>query len=209
MRSNSTLDTKLHHFRYTHGEDIPNWRVWESMYESHTLCCSVNGPQKVIGQKLMEDHFHALYDQVNAVCSKTLHMGRRQGQQELADAGVSTETIKRCVGVCELDLLNTACRSHERNIPSTPISPYAVTQRWCKYIYDEQSLSYIMDIPLDPMLQRSGFDHKHRHKMWAAHLSVDVSQLVGMLLPKLVQYEQEVALAFVQCGSFSEAQEQH
>lgn len=86
--------------------------------------------------------------------------------------------------------------------------PCSVTERWCKYIYDEQSLSYILHIQVEPMLQRAGFDHKHPHQMWAAHLSVDVSHLVGMLLPTLVQYEQEVALAFIQCSSFSDAQEQ-
>ena len=112
------------------------------------------------------------------------------------------------VGVCELAVLNCAVHMHAiKLLPPPPISPYAVTQRWCKYIYDEQSLSYILDIQLGPMLQRSGFDHKHPHTMWAAHLSVDVSHLVGILLPKLVQYEQEVILAFIECGTFTQAQE--
>lgn len=105
---------------------------------------------------------------------KVTHMGRRQGQQELADAGVDIETIKR----------------------------------WCKYIYDEQSLSYILHIPLEPLLQRAGYDPKHPEKAIAAHNTVFVGHLVGMLLPKLVQYEREVSHAFQACDTYEKAKQQ-
>ena len=98
-------------------------------------------------------------------------MGRRQGQQELADAGVSSYEIRK----------------------------------WCKYLYDEQHNSYLLQISIAPLIQRAGFDHLSPSTASAPHTSVSVSHLVKSLLPKLVEYEEASAEAFDECTSFDEA----
>ena len=98
-------------------------------------------------------------------------MGRRQGQQEMLDAGILVNDI----------------------------------ERWCKYVYDEMTSSYVLNLPLAPMLQRCGYDPFHKRDMFAAHLSVDVSHLIAILLPRLVALEQEVIQALYECQSFEQA----
>lgn len=96
-------------------------------------------------------------------------MGRRQGQQELLDAGITDDAIKR----------------------------------WCKYIYDEQTSSYILNIPIAPMLQRAGYNPFQPRQMIAAHLTVDVSHLIVLILPSLVEYESAVITAMKASPSFT------
>ena len=78
-------------------------------------------------------------------------------------------------------------------------------QRWCKYIYDEMTSSYILNIPLAPMLQRAGYNPFQPRKMTAAHLTVDVSHLVKLILPSLVEFEDAVTHAMSESKSFTES----
>ena len=162
----------LHRF-LVEGEDVPHWKTLDSMYKKRTLR-SEHHDSVAMSADTMSACFKTLYSSSDVHCAKVLHMGRRQGQQDLADAGVPMETIKR----------------------------------WCKYIYDEQSLSYILDIQPAPLLQRGGYNHQRPLQAHAAHLSVDVSHLVGELLPSLVQYEHEVAHALAMCQTFQAAEEE-
>ena len=140
------------------------------MFRKRTLC-SDKDPEKPAPYATLNECVTRLYAHFKLMCPKVLHMGRRVGQQELADAGIDMDTIKR----------------------------------WCKYVFDEQSLSYILHIQIEPMLQRAGYDYRCPEAMHAAHLTVDTSHIVHLLVPKLIEYENEVAQAFRRCKSFDDA----
>ena len=151
------------------GEELPYWQNIESFFKKRMLRQSYDDTLPATYNSLSAC-FTRLYDAVGAHCAKLTHQGRRQGQQELADAGVDIEEIKR----------------------------------WSKYVYDEQSFSYILHVSIDSALQRAGYDYKCPESVYAAHTAVDVSHLVGVLLPRLVQYEKEVAVGFQRCKTFDE-----
>lgn len=161
-----------HHDYLSHikGEELPDWKDLPSMFRKRTLC-SDKDPEKPAPYATLNECVTRLYAHFKLMCPKVLHMGRRVGQQELADAGIAMDTIKR----------------------------------WCKYVFDEQSLSYILHIQIEPMLQRAGYDYRCPEAMHAAHLTVDTSHIVHLLVPKLIEYENEVAQAFRRCKSFDDA----
>ena len=79
-------------------------------------------------------------------------------------------------------------------------------RRWCKYVYDEQSLSYLVNISIPALLQRCGYDPQDKLGVVAPHLTVDTSHLVKELLPQLVTLEEEVMAKHLSCGSRAEAE---
>ena len=79
-------------------------------------------------------------------------------------------------------------------------------KRWCKYVYDEQSLSYLVNIAIPALIQRCGYNPHTPHRVVAPHLTVDTSHLVKLLLPDLVKLEDEVLVAYEACGSRQEAE---
>lgn len=162
----------LHLHRFI-KEELPNWKEVETMFHRPTLR-GTGAVDKSMPARSMRECVNRLYDAIGIHAPKVTHMGRRQGQQELADAGILIDDIKR----------------------------------WCKYIYDEQALSYFLHVAAGPMLQRCGYDPKAPRAMQAPHLSVDVSSLVQLICPELIRLEDEVSVAFAACKSFKDAKAQ-
>ena len=64
------------------------------MFRKRTLC-SDKDPEKPAPYATLNECVTRLYAHFKLMCPKVLHMGRRVGQQELADAGIGIDTIKR------------------------------------------------------------------------------------------------------------------
>ena len=151
----------LHRYMFM-AEQLPNWQQRLDMFQTRTLR-QPGDRTKAPAYRTLNCAFHRLYAMAGIICQKVLHQGRRQGQQEMFDSGITM-----------LDI-----------------------QYWCKYVYSTQGLSYILNVPIAPPLQRAGFDPDHPEHYQAAHFTVDVSHLVKDLLPDLVKYEDEVKQAFL------------
>ena len=82
----------LHLYRYLEmGESIPNWKSAHEFFNRPTVA-QKEDKTKAVGYSEMNKIFHTMFQHVGAFPSKVLHIGRRMGQQELVDAGVTLAT---------------------------------------------------------------------------------------------------------------------
>ena len=95
-----------------------------------------------------------------------------------------------CNVICE-KVLHQGRADGQRDLDDDDVDDIKI-KRFCKYLHDEQSDSYLLNVPLQPMLSRAGFDKDSPRTAIAPHQLVDVHHAADALLPALKQQEDEI-----------------